>query len=368
MPIIYGAHDRRPVSKRRLLKNSVAYSCVTMVARSVSSIPVSVILPQEIEDDARNDVIRLVQKPNAKNSLSVLLYRITEDLLIYGRSYLLRNTVIDHITESIDSIYHINNQHLKEYFNNHNILTGYSYFSKKGWVDEKIDALGKCNVLMIDHFSRALATSSVLRDSSEQLSPCDVIQSDLELCNLIDEYNSIAIEKCNKFNGIIELHNVSDAMVEKVRSYIQNNPPGAPLCFTNTTVQWKNIQSDNNVYDIEGHKHVMKNIARVFGVPAMLIGLQDSNGQYQYESARRHFWEDTVLPLTLHILNAIENWLDEYYSGIRLKPEWNSVAAFSDAWFEYAEKINKLDFLTRDEKRELCNTLFQGKAKDLKAE
>lgn len=363
--IIYDGYLNKTLSKKSILKNTTVYSCISMIAKSVASVPIAVSLKDNdsIHEEQYEYIVNLINKPNTRYNINNLLYKVVEDLLIYGKSYMLRDVSSKDDLE-INGIYHIANKSVKPNIQN-NTLVGYQYFSKKGWTEEKINVFGKCNILEIEYFSIG---SDNIGNSNMCMSPCDTVCEDVLLCNLIDEYNKTFISNCSKFNGIIELSNATDAMIDRMRKYINENPPGSPLCFNNGRVTWKNTQSNNNIYSIECHLHVMKNIARVFGVPPILIGLQESNGQRQYESARQHFWEDTVLPLTIYILTALQDWVNECYTGIKLTAELNSVPAFSNAWFEYAENINKLDFLTREEKRQMCNALFTGKAKQIKIE
>ena len=348
------------ILKDNILSNPIVYSCIKTIASSVSSIPVSVTLSDESthDDETRFDILNLFKRPNARHNFNTILYRIAEDLLIYGSSYLFREINMRDGHGYIKRFFHVDNKNIKEK-HERSILTGYNYFTGQKWVNENFDKLGRCNISVLGYLSKSYPYKA---------SPCNFVRDYVEICRLIDEYNKIAIQNQSRFNGILEIHSANESLVERIRDYVRNNDPGTPLCLANSHAVWRNTESNNDGYDISSQMHVMKSIARVFGIPPILLGLQESNGQYQYESARRHFWEDRILPLVTHIFNILEDWFSGYHPGIRISAEWNAVPAFSSAWFEYAERINSLDFLTREEKRELCNSLFTGKVRNFKME
>lgn len=329
-------------SKKEIYRNSVVYSCVNFIAGNLSAIPISVFV------DGEDVSKRIFENKNNEDTIQSLLHKIVIDLLIYGSCYLHRTLLRDDYDTHIQSIKRLERAHIR-LITQYGQTIGYSYKNNNAYVNEN-----GCDILEIKH---------PMSIQEYCTSPVDVVSKQVELCSMIEEYNRVFISKCTQFNGILEVNGVDTDTVDKIRDYVAQNPAGRPLIFNNTTVKWKSVDSNNTLYDISGHTHVMKQIMRAFGIHPILFGLQDSHGQYQYGTARRHFWEDTIIPLASHIGVNLEKWIRNYYHDASVKWHFSSIEAIYDNWYERAEKIDKLSFLTTEEKRELCKDLLKNNMK-----
>lgn len=71
------------------------------------------------------------------------------------------------------------------------------------------------------------------------------------------------------------------------------------------------------------------------------------------QEARLAFYEETVLPLALRVLAAVERWLTPFYGeGLYLDIDKDEVSALTMRRDALWDKLQSCDFLTIDEKRE----------------
>jgi HK97 family phage portal protein len=321
-------------------KNPVVYTCVNFVARSVASINF------DIESDQDEIFLsKMFKKPNSNETMKSILHKIVCDLLIEGCAYLEREiSKDDNGFKVISGLYYVSqdDEQVKEY----------NLQNKQNLRDRKYKVSAK-NILKIDY---------PMHVNCKSTPPGHIVLEHVRLYNAIENYNRSFLENSAKFHGIIELNDFHnnfdfDALVEKLRV----NPPGRPLILQNCKADLKHIKNDFS-YNADAHIHVVKQIVRAFGVHPILLGLQESNGQHQYESAHRHFWQDVVIPLAVHIGEIMENWFSARYSGMKIKWRFSEIDALYNSWYERAAKIDGLSFLTQDEKRNICQDLLNIKS------
>ncbi|WP_166040557.1 phage portal protein [Sphingosinicella sp. YJ22] len=96
-----------------------------------------------------------------------------------------------------------------------------------------------------------------------------------------------------------------------------------------------------------------REIALVFGVPPMLLGLPGDNTYANYREAVRSLWRLTVLPMADRVLGALSEGLGAWWPGLRLAVDIDQVSALHGDRAELWAAVSAADFLTRDEKREM---------------
>lgn len=116
---------------------------------------------------------------------------------------------------------------------------------------------------------------------------------------------------------------------------------------------------DNDLADIHSKMpldDMARQIAGGFGIPIALIGLGSADSAKfagNYIESRRAFWEDTVDPL---YLGPIEQGLTAAIcpAGYTVKFDRDTIPALQEARAAKAATLEKVSFLTDEEKRELC--------------
>jgi HK97 family phage portal protein len=97
-----------------------------------------------------------------------------------------------------------------------------------------------------------------------------------------------------------------------------------------------------------------REIAIVFGVPPMLLGIPGDATYANYQEANRAFYRLTVLPLATRVLSAIADWLSDFTGQrIDLRPDLDQIAALSSERDSHWRRVADASFLTEAEKRSL---------------
>ena len=116
---------------------------------------------------------------------------------------------------------------------------------------------------------------------------------------------------------------------------------------------------DDGVADMHGKipsDDMARRIAGLFGVPVALLGLGAADGAKfasNYGESRLSFLQDTIAP---GYLTPIAEGLSRHVcpEGVRLAFDLDAMPALRDARADRAAKLEKVTFLTDDEKREMC--------------
>jgi hypothetical protein len=139
-------------------------------------------------------------------------------------------------------------------------------------------------------------------------------------------------------------------------SAVEGENSGRVLFLFNTKVEVHKL--DNDLSDIHS-KVPLDDMARMivgaFGIPVALVGLGAADAAKfagNYAESRRSFWEDTMIPDYLEPI-AIGMTAAICPYGARIRFDYDSIQAMADIRIANAEKLGRVTFLTRDEKREI---------------
>jgi HK97 family phage portal protein len=93
------------------------------------------------------------------------------------------------------------------------------------------------------------------------------------------------------------------------------------------------IQTGMNSKDMDFKEAQLMNaryIAMALGVPPQIINLAGNDSTFSnYEQATLSFYQDTIIPMTQTIINALNRWLGVYYKkdGVYLDIDYASISA-----------------------------------------
>lgn len=147
------------------------------------------------------------------------------------------------------------------------------------------------------------------------------------------------------------------AVIERVEnSAVEGENSGQVLFLFNTKIEVHKL--DNDLSDIHAKMpldDMARMIAGAFGIPVALLGLGAADAAKfagNYGESRRSFWEDTMIPDYLEpIAVGLSAAICPY--GARIRFDYDSIQALADVRITNAERLGKVTFLTRDEKREI---------------
>ncbi|MBC7504300.1 MAG: phage portal protein [Sandarakinorhabdus sp.] len=96
-----------------------------------------------------------------------------------------------------------------------------------------------------------------------------------------------------------------------------------------------------------------REIALVFGVPPLLLGLPGDATYANYKEANIALWRLTLLPLTARILSALSAHLQHWWPGLELRVDRDAVPALSEDRERLWAQVSAAGFLSDLEKRVL---------------
>ena len=117
--------------------------------------------------------------------------------------------------------------------------------------------------------------------------------------------------------------------------------------------EWKEMGLSPKDMDFSGGKNMAaREIAQIFGVPPMLVGVPGDATFSNYKEARSHLWEDTVLPLLNRLINQLNTWLTPFFGDkLRLTYDANAIPSLEVKRERAWERVNACTFLDTNEKR-----------------
>jgi HK97 family phage portal protein len=108
-----------------------------------------------------------------------------------------------------------------------------------------------------------------------------------------------------------------------------------------------------NMRDLEwinSKKMSATDITVALGVPGQLVGIEGSQTYANYEQARLAFYEETVMPLAELVIDNLNRWASQWFDT-PFAIDWDSVQALQERRFMTYERLEKLSFMTTNEKR-----------------
>jgi HK97 family phage portal protein len=196
------------------------------------------------------------------------------------------------------------------------------------------------------------------------MSPIEAAAHAIDQHNAVASHNLSLLQNGGRPSGALEVKlNPGESLSEEQRTRLREEIKSAYEGTTNAgrvlvlegDLEWKELGlSPKDLDFIEGKNLSTREIAQVYGVPPMLVGVLGDATFSNYKEARYHLWEDTILPYLEIIKGELNAWLVPFF-GDNLSIEYNTdaVPALAPKRELLWEKIEKASFLTLNEKREL---------------
>lgn len=291
-PMVYNLSDLETLYKT----NVVVYKCVSMIARSISSISFYLRAKTgEIDDKFDN----LLSYPNVDQCQESFFEELVTVYLLYGSVYCYRTGMNELMSLKIVKPTDV------EIITKNGKVDHYIYRTENKAIKIQKDPLtGDCDLLCI--------RGSYM---SEDESPYKVITKSAELYNqIIQQTLTLLQNKCRPSGILYVERNDSydnkkyDEMIQNLQKWLSGENAGEAFVMS-MKHEWKELglrPSETNF--IENKESAAKEIAQAFGVPYVLLS-QDEATYANYREARKHFWEDTVLPLAKRLCSEMTAWL-----------------------------------------------------------
>jgi HK97 family phage portal protein len=346
---VWTSRSYAPLSRAGYMRNAIVHRAVRMVAEAAGSLPFLLYDGAAEIDD--HPLLKLLEKPNPRQSGADLLETLTGHLLLAGNAYAEAVALDGELRE----LFALRPDRMSVVPDSSGWPAAYEYAANGRVVRFTQDGEGIPPILHIAQFHPL--------DDHYGFAPLEAAQTSLDLHNQASAWNKALLDNAARPSGALVYKNdngsnLSEEQFERLRDELAANFSGAgnagrPLLLEGG-LSWQSMSLSPKDMDFLELKHgAAREIALAFGVPPMLLGIPGDNTYSNYREANLAFWRQTVLPLAGRIASALGGWLaPQWEEGLRLGFDHDAVEALSLEREALWRRVNEADFLTPDEKRE----------------
>lgn len=341
---VWSSLDGTAYANHAFSRNPVVYRCVRMISEAASSLAFKV-KENRIELD-EHPVLKLLAKPNERQSCPRFLECLYGHLLISGNAYLVKIEIGNEVREL-----HILDPDKISIMKD-----------EKGWPKSYQYTIGSrvTNYEPSEILHLALFNPS---DDINGLSPLSSAHMALDIHNSASSWNKALLDNSARPSGALVYassagDNLTDEQFSRLKNeleegYTGSTKAGRPMLLEGG-LDWKAMgYSPRDMDFLQAKNGAAREIALAFGVPPMLLGIPGDNTYSNYQEANRAFWRQTVMPLSRKTANDIGNWL-----AINFEEELNLICDTDNIDFLASDReamwnrLSQAEFLTMNEKRE----------------
>ncbi len=338
--------DYQALAREGYAKNPIAFRAVRMIAEAAAAVPL--LLYEGMREHDEHPLLRLLARPNPRQTGTDLIEQLAGYLLVAGNAYLERVSVLDETRE----LHALRPDRMK-------VVPG-----AEGWAEAYEYRIGGSAVRFAMNETPAPILHLTLfnpLDDHYGMSPLEAAQASLDVHNAASAWNKALLDNAARPSGALVYSaaggNLSDEQFERLKGELEAHYQGAanagrPLLLEGG-LDWKGLSLSPKDMDFVEAKHIAaREIALAFGVPPMLLGIPGDNTYSNYAEANRALYRQTVLPLISRIASALGHWLGESFGGnLRLAPDRDEIPALSLEREALWKRVGEASFLTDDEKR-----------------
>ena len=290
------------------INNPVAYRCIQILSHSISSIKWEV-MNGNVKLTS-HPLVDLLQKPNGYDSWNTLIQKIVIHMLVFGNAYVYR----PHPT-LIKDICVLHPEKVRIVTDENDNIKKYEYCANRG---RNISINNPINVLHLRYFN--------ITNELQGTSLLHVAKKAIMHHEAMSDHNISILKNGGRPSGCLIVrtkYGLTNEQRINLRASIKElyeGPTNAGRIFVaEGDFEWKEIGFAPKDMDFTNGKILAaREIAMVFGVPFPMLGLHDAT-YANYQEAREHFWQDTILPYLTYIIAEFNKWLvcdirDTYYT------------------------------------------------------
>lgn len=332
-------------------KNVVVYRCVSLIARGAGSVPWQLYEKEKLL--THHPLLELVQMPNPQQGLPRFMEALLSYLLLAGNVYIEAVMAKGKPFE----LYLLRPDRVRVIPGRSGIPEAYEYSVNGRKVRIPVDPLNGSSSLL------HLRTFHPLHDWYG-MSPIEAAAKAIDQHNAVAGHNLALLQNGGRPSGAIEVKlgegmTLSEEQRDRLRQKLNTTYEGARnagrVMLLEGQFVWKEMGlSPKDLDFIEGKNLSAREIAQVYGVPPMLVGVPGDATFSNYKEARYHLWEDTILPHLEMVKNELNHWLARWF-GPHLSLAYNTdgIPALAPKREAVWGKIANATFLTCNEKRAL---------------
>lgn len=340
--------DYHKLTQEGYLQNPIVYRAINMVAHTMASVPW--ILYDNTHPAPHHPWAELIETPNLKQSREVFLEMLAAYVLLAGNAY------VERIGEDGQELHLLRPDRITIHPGPHGIPQGYEYRVGSDRRFIPVDPLtGTSRILHIKTFHPL--------NDWYGLSPIEAAASAIDQHNAVGAHNLSLLQNGGRLSGALILkgngsYGLSEeeraAIKEQLESHYQGTPNAGQTLVLEGDMEWREMGLSPKDMDFLEGKHISaREIAQIFGVPPLLLGVPGDATFANYREARLHLWEDTVLPLLNMVISEFNRWFAEGEAGMpQFAYDMDKIAALAFRRDPIWDRLQAAPFLTINEKRQ----------------
>jgi HK97 family phage portal protein len=334
-------------------QNVIVHRCVNEIARAVAMVPINVKGRTKGSTFQDHPIIKLLKRPNPLQGTSAFIENLISDWLIAGNAYIEAVSAKDGAPEEL---YCLRPDRMKIIPGSAGLPAGYEYevgVSRHAFHADSLTGASK-----ILH----LKTYNPL-DDWYGMSPIEAAAFSIDQHNAAGAHNQALLQNGARPVGALIYKpkngsNLTERQRESLKAQVESNYTGTKnagkMLVLEGDFEWKEMGLRPRDMDFIAAKNIAaRDIAQAFGVPPVLVGIPSDATYSNLAEARLALWEQTIIPMLEHMVDAFNYWLVPMYGkDIELSYDLDQVPALASRRAEMWEKVKGADFLTDSEKRE----------------
>jgi len=350
---VWSSRNYRAFAKEGYTKNVIAYRCIRMIAESAAAVK---LLAYEGDAElSEHPFLKVLSRPNPWQSGPELVDALISYFKLAGDGFLEAVELDGDIRE----LYALRPDRMKAIAGRRGYPMAWEY-SVDGTAKHRFDVDllpgQQMPILHIKEFHPL--------DDWSGMSPVEAAAFAIDVHNAAGGYNKALLDNSAAPSGALVFGGgedsdgtLTDEQFSRLKSQFSEKHTGPanagkPLILEGG-LKWEAMgMSPKDLEFVAGKREAAREIALAFGVPPMLLGIPGDNTYSNYQEARAALYEETVLPLVDKVCEAISNWVQPTYEGLRIGYDMDAVDALSPRRTAIWDRVQKADFITTDEKRE----------------
>ena len=347
--IAWSPRDPVTLTKVGFTGNPVGFRAVKLVAEAAAALPL--ILQDAERRYETHPILGLLRRPNAAQGRVDLLEALYGQLLLSGNGY------VEAMGENFPLELHVlrsDRMSLVPGADGWPIAYDYTVGGRKHRFHMGEGASPICHI-----------KSFHPQDDHYGLSPLQAAATALDVHSSATRWSKALLDNAARPSGAIVYKGSDgqgqmapdqyDRLVNEMEMHHQGaRNAGRPMLLEGG-LDWKPMGFSPSDMEFQKTKEAAaREIATVFGVPPMLLGIPGEATYANYQEANRAFYRLTVLPVASKVCAALSSWLGSV-SGeeIELMPDLDQVPALSAEREAQWNRVAQATFLTDAEKRRL---------------
>lgn len=354
---IWPKRDYANYAKEVYQMNPVAYRCIDMISKCVSTVSWQLfnnISEEEREVVENHPINSLLKRANPETSFNYSTYEVMSYLLMAGNTYYERIRPLSGKNKGYaQELWTLRPDRMK-------ILIDPATGRKIGYEHEangiknrwEIDPVtGKSDILHIKFFHPL--------DDWYGMAITEPAARKIDTSNALDEWNKKLLDNEARPGMLLMFKDpIGDKQHSRLKRDLAEQREGAshagkslilegatdakPYGFSPTEMDW-----------IQSNIELARSICNTWGVPAQLIGIPDSATYANYKEARAALWEDTVIFYLNLFRGEFNNWMFEKEDNLFVDYDLDEIPALQYKRDLLWERAQGAEFLTTNEKREM---------------